>query len=85
MVSLVDFMRAVHLAGLEDNEPVYQQGKVREIMSLFPISIAHSASIRECITLFSKGIFHALPVTENGKLCGIVSTTDVLKFILKYG
>jgi len=84
MVSLVDFMRAVHLAGLDDQEPVYQQGKVSGIMSLQPISIEHTSSIRECIGLFSDGTFHALPVTNQGNLCGIVSTTDILRFVLKH-
>jgi acetoin utilization protein AcuB len=84
MVSLVDFMRAVHLAGLDDQEPVYQQGKVSEIMSLKPINVKDTSSIRECIALFSSGTFHALPVTNQGNLCGIVSTTDILRFVLQH-
>ena len=39
--------------------------------------------IREAAKLLSSGKYHALPVMDNGQLEGIVTSTDVINFLLE--
>lgn len=82
MVSLVDFMRAIHNAGLDDDEQIYQTATVGDIMSLHPTTIQANETIRKAIEILAEGNFHALPVLDKGKICGMVTTKDILRFLL---
>ncbi len=83
MVSLIDFMREIHNATLDDNEKVYQETLVKEIMSVHPVTISTHTSIREAAELLAKGEFHSLVVSDNGAVSGILTTSDLLQFLLK--
>lgn len=58
---------------------------VREIMTKDPTSIAPSASAQEAARLMVAKRFGALPVVKAGKLVGIVTETDLLKYFAKKG
>lgn len=83
VVSLIDFMRAIHNASLEDTEAVYHDLKVRDIMSKHPVSVTPDSSIRDVAEILSKGEFHSLLILSNGKLEGIITTTDIIRLVLK--
>lgn len=83
VVSLIDFMRAIHNATLDDNEEVYHTVKVRDIMTLNPVSVSPGSTIKEVASILSKGEFHSVLVTENKVVKGIVTTADLLKYFLK--
>ncbi|MEY3236552.1 MAG: hypothetical protein RI883_653 [Bacteroidota bacterium] len=83
MISLIDFMRAIHTASLDDNEQVYHTIEVKDIMSIHPVSISENTSIKEATALLAKGEFHSLVVAENNELKGIVTTADLLNYFLK--
>ena len=83
MVSLIDFMRAIHTASLDDNEQVYHTIEVKDIMSSNPVTIVENTSIKEATALLAKGEFHSLVVTENNEVKGIVTTADLLNYFLK--
>jgi len=40
-------------------------------------------TIKEAAELLASREFHALPVLEDGKLAGIVTTTDLIKYLLE--
>jgi acetoin utilization protein AcuB len=82
IVSLIDFMRAIHNASLDDNEPVYHSILVKDIMSLHPVSIAPTATLKDASKQLIDGGFHSLIVTENKEVKGIITTTDLLKFLI---
>ena len=82
LVSLVDFMYRIQGAGLEDEEPVYQDVLVREIMTPNPYSVSASTSIEEVAKVLSKGRYRAIPITEGDRLAGIVSTADMIRHFL---
>lgn len=82
MVSLIDFMRAIHDASLDDNEEVYHKILVKDIMSIHPVSIQESASIQSVAEMLAKGEFHSVVITENNRVKGIVTTADLLRFFL---
>jgi predicted transcriptional regulator len=82
MVSLVDFMRRIGNASLDDMDPVYQT-QVNEIMTLNPYKIGVDKSIKDAIELLISTDIHAL-VIINGKqeVVGMLSTKDLLKLFL---
>ncbi len=82
IVSLIDFMRAIHNASLDDNEPVYHSILVKDIMSLHPVSIAPTTSLKDASKQIIEGGFHSLIVTENKEVKGIITTTDILKHFI---
>lgn len=82
LVSLVDFMYRIQGAGLDDEESVYQDVLVREIMTPNPYSVPPSTSIKEVATVLSKGRYRAIPITQGDRLVGIVSTADMIKHFL---
>lgn len=82
MVSLIDFMRAIHNASLDDNEIVYHTILVKDIMSLNPVTINKNTTIKEAAEILAKGEFHSLVVTENKHVKGIITTSDILKFFI---
>lgn len=83
MVSLIDFMRAVSYSSLDDNEQVYQNTLVKDIMSINPYSVEDSTLIKEIAQKLSKGEFHSVVLTNAGKVSGIVTSTDLIKYMLK--
>lgn len=52
-----------------------------DVMIKNPVSVEPETTIDFIIDIFTKGGFHAVPVVLNGELKGIVSTTDVLKYL----
>ncbi|MBK7129756.1 MAG: CBS domain-containing protein [Crocinitomicaceae bacterium] len=83
MVSLVDFMRAIGNAGLNDEEQVYQTLRVKDIMSTKPTTVKADTPIGKVAKSLVKGEVHAFAVTERGALKGIVSYTDIIKYLLR--
>lgn len=82
MVSLVDFMRKADKGGLFDDADVYQNTKVKDIMSLNPFFLYADDTIEQAAEILAKGMFHALPILEGEKVAGIVTTADLIKFML---
>lgn len=83
MVSLIDFMRAVSYSSLDDSEKVYQNTLVKDIMSIHPYSVEDSIPIKEIALKLSKGEFHSVVLTHAGKVSGIITSTDLINYMLK--
>lgn len=82
IVSLVNFMRAIHNATLDDNEPVYQSRFVKEIMTRNPSTVNSNTTIREVADILSDGNFHSVIVADDHVVKGIVTTTDLVRLML---
>lgn len=83
MVSLVDFMYNIAGAGIKDDNEVYKALKVKDIMTTKPFYLTADASIEDVAKVLAKGYYHAVPIIENEKIVGIVSTADIITFFLK--
>ncbi len=55
---------------------------IEQVMKKNPISLTETATVREAAEILARGEFHAVPVVNGGKLVGIVSTTDLIKYLL---
>lgn len=82
MISLIDYMRAIKDATLDDEESIYQECAVRDIMSGSPRVESSETSIRKIAEELAKGDVHAIAIADNNKLKGIVSTADIIRFFL---
>lgn len=85
MVSLADYMHAIGEATLDDNEPVYSLKKVEDIMSHNPVTVSKDTSIAEAGSLLAKGEFSSIVVLDEGRVSGIVTATDLIRYFLKQG
>jgi CBS domain-containing protein len=82
MVSLIDFMRAIQNATLDDTEVVYHTLFVKDIMTENPVSMSENTPIKEVAEILAKGQFHSVVITKNNAVIGIVTTADLLRFFL---
>jgi acetoin utilization protein AcuB len=82
MVSLIDYVHAIKDASLDDDERIYHELFVRDMMSTHPKSKPSDATIREIAEELAKGDVHAIVIEDNNVLKGIVSTADIIRFFL---
>jgi CBS domain-containing protein len=57
--------------------------QVAQIMNYRPVTVHPDDTVKAVAELLSKAEFHALPVVEDNNLVGIITTTDILKALLK--
>ena len=83
MVSLIDFMYHIAGAGIDDNDSVYSELKVKNIMTKNPFYLTTDATIEDVAKELAKGYYHAIPIVEGNKIKGIVSTADIIQYFLQ--
>lgn len=87
MLSYTDLLR-LSFADFTDNTIddsdalVYNMFTIKQVMSQNIVTIPTSSSIKEVAEVFATKEFHALPVVDNNKLVGIITTTDIIKYLL---
>ena len=77
----VSFIDAYRKEGTEDT-PVYNLLSIKDMMIKNPITVSPESTILEVSKLLASKEFHSLPVVEDEKLVGIVTTTDLLHFFI---
>ena len=88
MLSLSDLQRISFLDSYDANEikidnAIYNMLSIEQIMVKKPIMVTSNISIKSVVEILSENEFHALPVVDNELLVGIVTTTDILRYLLK--
>ncbi|MGE3728477.1 MAG: HPP family protein [Candidatus Sericytochromatia bacterium] len=87
IVSLTDLMRVTYGVAKEDidqNQAVYQSIFAEEAMTPSPKVVSEDATIRDVAELLVDKGFHAVPVvSESGELCGLVTTTDLIRYLIE--
>jgi CBS domain-containing protein len=64
------------------DEAVLEMLKIEHVMTHKPKAVSKDTTVREVAEILAKEEFHALPVVDGDKLVGIVTTTDVIKYML---
>jgi CBS domain-containing membrane protein len=87
MLSYTDLLRISFADELDDDEntidiTIYNMFSVEQVMTKNLTTIFPETTIKEAAEILSKNEFHALPVIENGLLVGIVTTTDLIKYLI---
>ena len=55
---------------------------IQQVMAKNLFMVAPNSTIKEVAELLSKKEFHALPVVEDNELVGIVTTTDLINYLI---
>ena len=88
ILSLTDLLRVSFVDAYGSNESnvdtaVYNMLSIEQVMVKHLVSVSSTQTIREVAEVLAKNEFHALPVVDNNKLVGIVTTTDLLNYLLE--
>lgn len=88
MLSLTDLLRVsfVDTYGSDESDvdtAVYNMLSIEQVMVKNLVSVSSTQTIKEVVEVLAKNEFHALPVVDSGKLVGIVTTTDLLNYLLE--
>lgn len=87
MLSQTDLLR-LSFADFTDNtindsdDLVYNMFTIKQVMNQKIVTVPSSSSIKEVAEVLATKEFHALPVVDNNKLVGIITTTDLIKYLL---
>jgi len=94
IISLTDFLRVSLGAEIvEQGEPfdndginkvIYDYVTVEKLMTPNPVTLSPDAKLSDAIALFKTNMFHAIPIIEDRKVTGIVSTFDLLKYMERF-
>lgn len=71
-----DLVRAVHIHGKMALEKTIDTVMTKDIQMCSP-----SDNIQDIMAQMARGRFRHMPVIKHGGLCGMVSTTDILKYL----
>lgn len=88
MLSYTDLLRISFAdAVYEDEETVdsmvYNMFSIEQVMAKNLVSVSSNTMVKDVAELLSKREFHAIPVVDDGKLVGIITTTDLINFLLQ--
>ncbi len=76
LISERDFIRKIYLQG-KCKEPL----SVSEIMSTELTTVSPDEQLENCMTIMTEKRIRHLPVLEDGKVVGIISIGDIVKFM----
>ena len=87
MLSYTDLLRISFADAIDDDEDVvdttvYNMFTVEQVMAKKIVSISPETTIKEAAQILATKEFHALPVCEGELLVGIVTTTDLIKYLI---
>ena len=87
MLSYTDLLRISFVDAVDDEDDVvdatvYNLFTIEQVMAKNLITISPENTIKETAEILSQHEFHALPVCEGDVLVGIVTTTDLLKYLI---
>jgi CBS domain-containing membrane protein len=87
MLSYTDLLRISFADAVDENEydvdtTVYNMFTIEQVMAKNLVSVPSTATIKEVAELLAKKEFHALPVVDNNELVGIVTTTDLINYLI---
>lgn len=78
----ISFLDAYDSDEIQIDNVIYDMLSIRQLMVKNPIEINSSTTIKSVAEILASNEIHALPVVENDLLVGIVTTTDLLRYLL---
>ena len=87
ILSYTDLLRISFADAIDDDEEfvdtiVYNMFTIEQVMAKNLVSVSSADTVKHVAEILSKKEFHAIPVVEGTKLVGIVTTTDLINFLL---
>lgn len=87
MLSLTDLERISFVNNFSEDEEqvstvIYEMLTIEQIMVRNVTTVTSKTTIKDVAKILSKENFHALPVVDNEELVGIVTSTDLINYLL---
>jgi predicted transcriptional regulator len=88
MLSYTDLLRISFADAIDDDDEVvidttvYNMFTVEQVMAKKLVTITPETTIKEAAEILASKEFHALPVCEEHLLVGIITTTDLMKYLI---
>ncbi|MCG2610695.1 CBS domain-containing protein [Flavobacterium sp. SM15] len=87
MLSYTDLLRISFADAVDDDDEVvdttvYNMFTLDQVMTKKVVCISPETTIKETAEILSSNEFHALPVCEGSLLVGIVTTTDLIRYLI---
>lgn len=87
IVSMTDLARISFVDNYDPNNftvdtAIYDMLTLEQVMVKQPESVKPDQTVKEVAEVLAKREFHALPVVENEKLVGIVTSTDLINYLI---
>lgn len=86
MISKTDMDRISFITSQQEdkvNTAVYDNLNLDQVMTKDLDTVTTDTQIKEVAELLARGSYHALPVLDGDKLAGIVTSTDVINYLLE--
>ncbi|MBM6498554.1 CBS domain-containing protein [Flavobacterium macrobrachii] len=88
MLSYTDLLRISFADAVDEEETsvdvtVYNMFSVEQVMARNLVTVSPETTIKEVAEILASKEFHALPVCEGELLVGIVTTTDLIKYLIE--
>lgn len=81
IVSRIDFLKASQLFSLF-NDDMFSELTVADIMTASLTTAEPTDTVALALGVFQKNLIHALPVVEDERLVGLVTTYDILDYFI---
>ncbi|MEQ8909833.1 MAG: CBS domain-containing protein [Vicingaceae bacterium] len=85
MISKTDLQKISFVSSINEEEvgtSMYNMLSIEQVMSKTLETVDPKTTIYEVAQLLAEHEFHALPVVENNKLVGMVTTTDLINYLI---
>jgi CBS domain-containing protein len=87
MLSYTDLLRISFADAIDEEEEsvdtvVYNMFTIEQVMRRKLVCASSSSTVKEVAEILAKNEFHALPVVDHNKLVGIVTTTDLINYLI---
>lgn len=87
MLSHTDLLRISFADATDDGgdsveTTVYDMFTLEQVMTSNVKTVQADDNVKDVAEIFTAAEFHALPVVQNNKLVGIVTTTDIIKYLV---
>ncbi|WGH75270.1 CBS domain-containing protein [Tenacibaculum tangerinum] len=88
MLSYTDLLRISFADAVDEEETdvdtiVYNMFSIEQVMAKNLVTVSSNTTIKEVAEVLAKKEFHALPVVDNNELVGIVTTTDLIAYLVE--
>lgn len=88
ILSYTDLMRISFADAIDEDEQevdtmVYNMFSIEQVMVKNVVKVSPKDTVKEVAQLLAQKEFHALPVVENDELVGIVTTTDLIRYLIE--
>lgn len=83
IISRSDYSKVIYIMSEASGKERFALLQAEDIMTKYPLHLDPEDTIGLAADIFLANKFHALPITENGKLAGIMTSHDLIAYCFK--